>query len=140
MIRESKYTKKARFWLWFYRILDAVCLVTPLLIYVIIALCGGAVVAAKVAVVSTVMIAIILTVFNIIAQKKLRCPIWIMLIGLFIAIKEYLLPLIVILAITSILDDLVFTPLIGYYKTKLISNKAMDERMPEEKEDEKEEE
>lgn len=140
MIKESKYTKKARFWLWFYRILDAVCLVTPLLIYVIIALCGGAVVAAKVAVVSTVMIAIILTVFNIIAQKKLRCPIWIMLIGLFIAIKEYLLPLIIILAITSILDDLVFTPLIGYYKTKLISNKAMDERMPEEQEDEKKEE
>ena len=140
MIKESKYTKKARFWLWFYRILDAICLITPLLIYVIMALCGGAVVAAKVAVVSTVMIAIILTVFNIIAQKKLRCPIWIMLIGLFVAIKEYLLPLIVILAITSILDDLVFTPLIGYYKTKLISNKAMAERLPEEKEDEKEEE
>ena len=139
-MRESKYTKKARFWLWFYRILDAICLVTPLLIYVIIALCGGAVVAAKVAVVSTVMIAIILTVFNIIAQKKLRCPIWIMLIGLFVAIKEYLLPLIIILAITSILDDLVFTPLIGYYKTKLISNKAMDERLPEDQEDEKEEE
>ena len=139
-MRESKYTKKARFWLWFYRILDAICLVTPLLIYVIIALCGGAVVAAKVAVVSTVMIAIILTVFNIIAQKKLHCPIWIMLIGLFVAIKEYLLPLIIILAITSILDDLVFTPLIGYYKTKLISNKAMDERLPEDQEDEKEEE
>lgn len=139
-MRESKYTKKARFWLWFYRILDAICLVTPLLVYVIIALCGGAVVAAKVAVVSTVMIAIILTVFNIIAQKKLRCPIWIMLIGLFVAIKEYLLPLIIILAITSILDDLVFTPLIGYYKTKLISNKAMDERLPEDQEDEKEEE
>ena len=86
------------------------------------------------------MIAIILTVFNIIAQKKLRCPIWIMLIGLFVAIKEYLLPLIIILAITSILDDLVFTPLIGYYKTKLISNKAMDERLPEDQEDEKEEE
>ena len=140
MIKESKYTKKARFWLWFYRIIDAICLVTPLLIYVIMALCGGAVVAAKVAVVSTVMIAIILTVFNIIAQKKLRCPIWIMLIGLFVAIKEYLLPLIIILAITSILDDLVFTPLIGYYKTKLISNKAMDERLPEDQEDEKEEE
>jgi hypothetical protein len=44
------------------------------------------------------------------------------------------MPLIIILAITSILDDLVFTPLIGYYRTKLISNKAMDERLPDEKE------
>lgn len=134
----SKFTKECRFKLWLFRILDAICLVTPLLVYIIIALCGGAVVAAKVAVVSTVMIAIILTIFNIIAQKRLRCPIWIMLIGLFVAIKEYLLPLIIILAITSILDDLVFTPLISYYKTKLISNKAMDERLPHEEEKEEE--
>ena len=28
------------------------------------------------------------------------------------------------------LFDLVFTPLIGYYRTKLIANKAMDERLP----------
>ena len=61
-----------------------------------------------------------------------------MLIGLFVAIKEYLLPLIIILAITSVLDDLVFTPLITYYKTKLISNKAMDERLPDEEDKEKE--
>jgi len=86
------------------------------------------------------MVAIILTVFNIVAQKRLRCPIWIMLIGLFVAIKEYLLPLIIILAITSILDDLVFTPLITYYKTKLISNKAMDERLPDEEDEDKEKE
>lgn len=140
MKKESKYTKDSRFKLWLFRILDGLCLVTPLLIYVIIALCGGAVVAAKVAVVSTVMVAIILTVFNIVAQKRLRCPIWIMLIGLFVAIKEYLLPLIIILAITSILDDLVFTPLITYYKTKLISNKAMDERLPDEEDEDKEKE
>jgi hypothetical protein len=84
--------------------------------------------------VSTAMIAIMLTVFNAISQKKLRCPIWIVLIGLFVAIRDYLMPLIIILAITSILDDLVFTPVISYYRTKLISNKAIDERLPDEKE------
>jgi len=46
-----------------------------------------------------------------------------------VAIRDYLMPLIIILAITSVLDDLVFTPLISYYKTKLISNKAIDERL-----------
>lgn len=136
-MKQSKYTRKARFNLWFFRILDWVLLGLPLIIYVIIALSGGALVAQKVAVVSTVMVAIILTVFNVISQKRLRCPIWILLIGLYIAIKEYLLPLVIILAITSVLDDLVFTPLISYYRTKLIANKAMDERLPEE--DEKEE-
>lgn len=131
----SKYTKECRFKLWLFRILDLICLAAPLIIYIIIALSSGeAVVAQKVAVVSTTMVALILTAFNVLAQKKLRCPIWIILIGLFVAIRDYLMPLIIILAITSILDDLVFTPLIGYYKTKLISNKAMDERLPDEKE------
>lgn len=125
----SNYTRHCRAWLWFYRILDAVCLGVPLLVYVIIALSGGALVAAKVAVVSTVMIALILTVFNVIAQKHLRCPIWIIIIGLYIAIGEWLLPLIIILAITSVLDDLVFTPLIAHYKMKLEASKVYDDRM-----------
>ena len=132
----SKYTKDARFKLWLFRILDWICLGLPIIIYVIIALAGDGLVAQKVAVVATTMVAIILTVVNIVAQKRLRCPIWIILIGLFIAIKQYLLPLIIILAITSILDDLVFTPLISYYRTKLIANKAMDERLPDEDEEE----
>lgn len=132
----SKFTKECRFKLWFFRILDWICLALPLIIYIIVALVNGeAVVAQKVAVVSTAMIALMLTAFNVLSQKKLRCPIWIVLIGLFVAIRDYLMPLIIILAITSILDDLVFTPLISYYRTKLIANKAMDERLPDEKDE-----
>lgn len=129
----SRFTKECRFKLWFFRILDWICLSAPLIIYVIVALSSGeAVVAQKVAVVSTTMVALILTAFNVLSQKKLRCPIWIVLIGLFVAVRDYLMPLIIILAITSVLDDLIFTPLVSYYKTKLISNKAIDERLPEE--------
>lgn len=131
----SKFTKECRFKLWLFRILDWICLALPVIVYIIIALSGGALVAQKVAVVATTMVAIILTVFNIVAQKRLRCPIWIILIGLYIAIQKYLMPLIIILAVTSVLDDLVFTPLISYYRTKLIANKAMDERLPDEAEE-----
>lgn len=131
----SKFTKECRFKLWLFRILDWICLALPVIVYIIIALSGGALVAQKVAVVATTMVAIILTVFNIVAQKRLRCPIWIILIGLYIAIQKYLMPLIIILAVTSVLDDLVFTPLISYYRTKLIANKAMDERLPDEPEE-----
>lgn len=127
----SDFTKSCRRKLWLFRILDWVCLIAPLLAYVIVALSSGdTLVAQKVAVVSTAMVAVMLTAFNVIAQKKLRCPIWILLIGLYVAMREYLMPLIIILAVTSVLDDLVFTPIIGYYRTKLISNKAMDERLP----------
>lgn len=125
----SQFTKNCRAKLWLFRILDWVCLAAPLIIYVIIALCNdGIKVGYKVAVVSTAMVAIILTIFNVIAQKKLRCPIWIMLIGLYVAIRDYLLPLVIILAITSILDDLVFTPLIHYYYTKTVASKTIDQR------------
>ena len=126
----SKFTRECRFKLWLFRILDWICLFMPLIIYIGIALSSGeAIVAQKVAVVSTTMIALILSIFNVLSQKRLRCPIWIILIGLFVAVRDYLMPLIIILAITSVLDDLVFTPLISYYKTKLIANKAMDERL-----------
>ncbi len=128
----SKFTRECRFKLWFFRILDWICLFMPLIIYIGIALSSGeAIVAQKVAVVSTTMVALILSIFNVLSQKRLRCPIWIILIGLFVAVRDYLMPLIIILAITSVLDDLVFTPLISYYKTKLVANKAIDERVEE---------
>ena len=130
-------TKECRVKLWLYRILDWICLFMPLIIYIGIALASNeAIVAQKVAVVSTTMVALILSVFNVISQKKLRCPIWIILIGLFVAIRDYLMPLIIILAVTSVLDDLVFAPIISYYRTKLIANKAIDERLPDEEETE----
>lgn len=125
----SEFTKSCRRKLWLFRILDFICLATPLLVYIVIALCtDGIKVGYKVAVISTLLIALILTVFNIIAQKKLRCPIWIILIGLYVAIRNWLLPLVIILAVVSILDDLVFTPLIHYYYTKTVASKTIDDK------------
>ena len=126
----SEFTKCCRRKLWFFRILDWVCLSLPLLVYLTMALADdGIKVGYKVAVVGTLVIAVILTIFNIIAQKRLRCPIWIILIGLFVAIRDHLLPLIIILSIVSVLDDLVFTPIIHYYYTKTVASKAIDQRL-----------
>lgn len=130
MSKNSDFTKVCRMKLWLYRILDWLILFAPLIIYVVIALVdGGVTTMGKVSVVGSVAIAAILALFNILAQKRLRCPIWIVLIGLFIAIRDYLLPLIIILAVVTVLDDLVLTPLITYYRSKLIANKSIDERL-----------
>ena len=126
----SDFTKVCRLKLWLYRIIDWILLFMPVIVYVIIALCDeGVTTVGKVSVVGTVAVAAILALFNIIAQKRLRCPIWIVLIGLYIAIRDYLLPLVIILAVVSICDDLILTPLISYYRSKLIANKAIDERL-----------
>ena len=137
----SEFTKSCRRKLWFFRLLDWICLAAPLIVYVIIALFNdGIKVTYKVAVISTLMIALILTIFNIIAQKRLRCPIWIVIIGLYIAIRDYLMPLIIILACTSILDDLVFTPLIHYDYTKTVASKTIDQRQYADEADKREKE
>lgn len=126
---KSSYTKKCQANLWLFRVLDWICLFAPLLVYIFIALCNGGVAAVgKVAVVGSVIIAGILTAINVIAQKRLRCPIWIVLLGLYVAIREWLLPLIIILAITSVLDDLVFTPLIHKWYTRYQASIVVDER------------
>lgn len=126
---QSTFTKNCRIKLWLYRILDWICLFAPVIVYIGIALfSGGVAVLGKVSIVATVIIALVLTIINVIAQKRLRCPIWIVLIGLYIAIQQYLMPLIIILAVTSVMDDLLFTPLIHYYYTKLVASKTIDER------------
>lgn len=130
----SEFTKSCRRKLWLFRILDWLCLITPILIYVVIALSNdGIKVGYKVTLMSMLIIAIILCVVNVLAQKRLRCPIWIILIGLYVAMRDYLMPLIIILAVVSILDDLVFTPLIHYYYTKTVASKTIDQREAAEK-------
>lgn len=125
----SKFTKKSRTLLWTWRLIDWLCLFAPLIVYLIIGLVNDNVTTGgKVTLVAMLFIAIILTVINVVAQKHLRCPIWVLLIGIYVAMEKYLMPLVIILAITSILDDLVFTPIIHYYYTQTVASKTMDKR------------
>ena len=125
----SKFTKKSRALLWTWRLIDWLCLFAPLIVYLIIGLDNDNVTTGgKVTLVAMLFIALILTVINVVAQKHLRCPIWVLLIGIYVAMEKYLMPLVIILAITSILDDLVFTPIIHYYYTQTVASKTMDKR------------
>lgn len=137
----SSFTRKCLLKLWICRILDWICLGAPLIVYAIIALANGGIgVAPKLALTATLIVALILTIVNTIAQKNLKCPIWIVIIGLYIAIAKWLLPLVIILAVASILDDLVFTPLIHYYYTKTVASRTIDQREAAEEADKRERE
>lgn len=125
----SNFTKKSRALLWTWRVIDWLCLFAPLLIYLVMGLANNSVTTgAKVTLVAMLFLALILTAINVIAQKHLRCPIWVLLIGLYVAMNKYLMPLIIILAVTSVLDDLVFTPIIHYYYTQTVASKTIDKR------------
>ena len=129
-MKASNYTKKAIRILWLLRACNMAFLFVPVMVYVIIALAsGGVTVTGRVSVVGSVMVSIILTTFNVITKRNLRSPRWIILIGLFVAIREALLPLVIMLAVTSVLDDLVFTPLIDHYKHVVETSLVIDKRM-----------
>lgn len=130
MAKWSNYTKKATRILWIARGVNIVCLFVPVIVYVIIALANGGLTApGKITIVATVMISIILTSFNVLTKHHLRSPRWIMLIGLYVAFRESLLPLIIMLAVTSALDDFVFSPIIDHYKHEVEASRVIDKRM-----------
>lgn len=129
-MKASNYTKKAWKVLWLLRLADFVFLFVPVIVYIVIALAsGGVTVAGRVSVVASVMVSIILTSFNVITKRNLRSPRWIVLIGLYVAVREQLLPLVIMLAVTSVLDDIVFTPLIDHYKHVVETSLVIDRRM-----------
>lgn len=76
MAKKSKYTKATSRKLWFLRILNSVLLFMPLIVYIGMALSMGQVlIVQKFALVSSVLVALLLTAFNFLAQRNLRAPI-----------------------------------------------------------------
>lgn len=128
MAKHSEYTKKAYRRCWLLRLIDFLILFGPFIYEVFYALGSSVSTTKKVIVLGTTAVAFIICVFNLIAQKHLRSPLWIIFLGLYFTMKN-LIPLIIWVAIASILDEFIITPLIKYYKQKTISNMAIDERL-----------
>ena len=73
-------------------------------------------------------LAIIVTLINIIAKLHLRCIPWILLLGIYLCLKD-ITTLLIIMAITTIIDELILTPLHKSFKNKYIINKEIDKRL-----------
>lgn len=126
----SKASKLSLGKLWACRILNWLLMLGPLMIAVFFgyAECSeykdstGAVILT-----GTIVVCLILMLVNVLMKYKLRCVIWIMILGLYFALDDIVI-LVLCFAITSILDDLVLSPLTEHYKVEYTSNRAMDKR------------
>lgn len=128
-MEKNKFTSTLYKQLWLYRLLDWACLFLPTIIYVFIALFDtGVVIYGKVAVSASVIMALIFTVINIVAKKKITCVIWILMIGLIVALNNLVLPLIIIMAITSAMHDFLLGPLTETYRTAYLASKTDDKK------------
>lgn len=73
-------------------------------------------------------VSIILCLVNIIGKKHLRSPLWILLIGVYFCLDK-IETLLIILAVTTVLDEFWLTPAYKHHKSKYSINKEIDNRM-----------
>ena len=118
----EKYKKKARF----YNFLSFFITVVPILIYVVIGFMEGTI-GQKITLGMCLVAVIILVILNLLFKHIPRCGVWIILAGLAYACNS-IVPLLLIMAITTALDELVLSPLTKKYKNLYTINKEIDKR------------
>lgn len=107
----------------------SICLtLLPMLIYVIIGFSQGSV-QEKVVLGLTTFVAIALSVINLLFKYSIRSTIWILLIGVYVCLDK-ITTLLIIIAICTIVDEFIITPLKKKYKEKYKINKEIDARLP----------
>lgn len=127
----SDRTKQCKILTAIFGVLHLLCLFGPLLYFVPYGYATGAVVekiAMSFTVIASVILALISILVSVTARAGLhRCIMWILITGVLFTLPE-IQTFIWIMAITSILDELVFTKIRDHYKAALISNKEIDRR------------
>lgn len=122
----SEVTRKyQRLYILFFS-LSLLILTAPVVVYVIIGFVNGEV-TEKLTLGATVVIACILTVINILCKFHIRSILWIVVLGIYFCIDN-IMPLLLMVAIGTILDEFVLTPLYKKYKSKAAINKEIDKR------------
>lgn len=127
----SERTKQCRTLTTVFGVLHFLCLFGPLLYFIPYGYITGETV-SKIGMSFTVILSVILAVISLLVSVTARaglhrCIMWVLISGVLFCLKEIQV-FIWIMAITSILDELVFTKIKDYYKAALISNKEIDRR------------
>ena len=118
----EKYKKKYKM----YRILSFLITLVPIFIYVILGFQQGTI-GQKITLGMCLLTAIILVMMNLLFKHIPRCGIWVVLTGLAYACNSITV-LLLILAITTAVDELILSPLANKYKQLYTINKEIDKR------------
>ena len=119
-------TKKYKIKLNICRLLSFTLTVLPVIIYAIMGFMDGTI-GEKVSLGICVILALIFVLINIMFKYHIRSTLWVLLIGIYVCIDN-IIPLLIIMAATTIIDEFVLVPLINKYKNKYIINKEIDLR------------
>lgn len=110
-------------------LLSTICSLCPILIYVIKAFVDKDVKEVnKYTLGIMCSVSLVITLINIVAKLHLRCIPWILLLGIYVCLKD-ITTLLIIMAITTIIDELILMPLHKSFKNKYTINKEIDKRL-----------
>ena len=123
---KSDITKKYRRLSILFQFLSILVLVGPLAYYTILGFVNGEV-TEKFTLGVTFVIVAILFVINILFKYHIRSTIWILVLGIYFCISN-ILPLLLMVAIGTIVDEFILTPLHKSYKNKYTINREIDKR------------
>ena len=128
----SERTKQCRILNLVFGLLHFLCLFGPLLYFIPYGYITGETV-EKIGMSFTVITALILSMISILVSATHRaglhrCIMWVLIAGVLFCLEKVQV-FIWIMAITSILDELIFTKVKDHYNTALISNKEIDRRV-----------
>jgi cyanate permease len=119
-------TKKYKIKLNICKLLSFTLTVLPVIIYAIMGFMNGSI-GEKVSLGICVVLALIFVLINVMFKYHIRSTLWVLLIGIYVCIDN-IIPLLIIMATTTIIDEFVLVPLINKYKNKYVINKEIDLR------------
>ena len=119
-------TKKYKIKLNICRLLSFTITVLPVIIYTIKGFMDGSI-GEKVSLGICVILALMFMLINVMFKYHIRSTLWVLLIGIYVCIDN-IIPLLIIMATTTIIDEFILVPLINKYKNKYIINKEIDLR------------
>ena len=122
----NERTKKAKNKYIFFKTLSICLTFLPLVVYVIIAFVNGAPM-EKFTMGCMVTLALIFVALNVIMKYNIRSTIWVLILGIYLCLDN-ITPLLIIMAVSTILDEFIVSKLAVKYKNQFVINKEIDRR------------
>lgn len=122
----SELTQKYRRGYWATLIISWIVTFSPIVAYTIIGFSQGTT-GQKFALGIMLTMALALGVINVLKKLSLRSTTWLMVLGISICLNK-ITDLLIVMAVTTIIDELVIVPINRYCREKLSINKEIDKR------------
>ena len=122
------YTKKYLRRAIVFTILSVLITIAPAIYYIVKSFISSTLIIQKCALAGSVMIAIIGSLFCLVSKTfTFRSRIWIFLLAALLCLDNFT-TMIIVFAITQIVDELIITPIAKYNRHEYLTNKHIDKR------------